>query len=397
MKIAMVFDGIFVGGIERVGADYAKILRQFGHQVTIINLRSKATEMEYAFPQDVPVFHVDFPTKLAPESYAKCIRYNYIRKLEYPIMYTALTLENAVHRAVLRRRPELKEEYDLAIAFSGHLNDLTFVASHFVRAKKTMCWLHGALYSYILLSDGYLNLYRKIKNLVVLVDDAQEEVLCYNPYLDLNINKVYNPTYIAARTIDMEAVNSLRQTYGKFIIMVSRFNYPHKDHYTVAKAFSILRQQYHDDLNLLFIGSGPEEDKVRQYVQSLGRDTAEHIHFVGTQTDVQNFYTSAFLLVHASVAGEGLPTIMLEALAYNLPMVVTDSKVGPREILRNDEYGLLCRVQDPEDMAEKIHRLCNDEALYRSFQEKSKYRICDFSPEIIAAQINAVIENIMNV
>ena len=63
-------------------------------------------------------------------------------------------------------------------------------------------------------------------------------------------------------------------------------------------------------------------------------------------------------MVHASVAGEGLPTIMLEAMAYDLPMVVTDSKTGPREILRNNEYGLLCRVQDPKDMADNIVKLC---------------------------------------
>lgn len=396
MKIAIVFDGIFVGGIERVGADYVKILRQLGHQVTIINLRPTATEMEYLFPKDVPIIHVDFPARLAPECYAKGIRYDYIHKLEYPVMYAAMTLENAVHRAFLHLRPALGEEYDIAIAFSGHISDLTFVASRFVLAKKTMCWLHGALYGYVLLSDGYLNLYQKIKNLVVLVSDAQEEVLSYNSYLNLNINKIYNPTYITTRSVDMETVSQLKQTYGKFLIMVSRFSYPHKDHYTVAKAFSVLRQKYHDDLNLLFIGSGPEEEKVRQYVQSLEQDTAAHIYFVGARDDVQNFYAAAHLLVHASVAGEGLPTIMLEAMAYDLPMVVTDSKVGPREILQNDEYGLLCRVQDPDDMAEKIHRLCGDEALYRRFQEKSRQRILDFSPEKISAQLSDVIDSIMN-
>ena len=37
MKIAMVFDGLGVGGIERVGIDYMKLLSEDGHDVTVYN------------------------------------------------------------------------------------------------------------------------------------------------------------------------------------------------------------------------------------------------------------------------------------------------------------------------------------------------------------------------
>ena len=47
----MVFDGLQIGGVERVGADYAKMLCQMGHDVTIVNLRPKANEMKKEFPE----------------------------------------------------------------------------------------------------------------------------------------------------------------------------------------------------------------------------------------------------------------------------------------------------------------------------------------------------------
>lgn len=396
MKIAMVFDGLMTGGVERVGADYARLLGELGHQVTVFNLRPDLTGMESEFPSECKLLPICFPKKMAPEYYSWLVQKGFIHKIAYPVIYAALTLENSVHKRFFRQHSELKTEYDIAIAFSGHYNDLTFVASRFVKAKHTMCWLHGALYSYILLSHGYLNLYKKIKNLSVLVDDAQEEVLCYHPDLAsaLNINKIYNPTFIAERTVDPVAVSDLKEKYGKFLLMVSRFSYPHKDHYTVAKAFQILREKYDSKLDLVFVGSGPEEDKVRDYVQSLGTETASHVHFMGTQTQVQNFYAAAHCLVHASVAGEGLPTIMLEAMAYDLPMVVTDSKVGPREILRENEYGLLCRVQDSEDMATKIYHLCQDKNLYKEFQTKGRQRIKDFHPETIKKQLEGILKEI---
>ena len=86
-----------------------------------------------------------------------------------------------------------------------------------------MCWLHGALYSYFLISYGYMKLYEKIYNLIVLVDDAQEEVLSYNRKLKLNIHKLYNPTFIKSREIDCTHVEELKSKYGKFVLMVSRF------------------------------------------------------------------------------------------------------------------------------------------------------------------------------
>ena len=52
MKIAIVFDGLQIGGIERVGADYARILSELGHDVTVVNLVPNLKEMEKEFPKD---------------------------------------------------------------------------------------------------------------------------------------------------------------------------------------------------------------------------------------------------------------------------------------------------------------------------------------------------------
>lgn len=391
MKIAMVFDGLQTGGIERVGSDYARILTGLGHEITVINLQPRLTEMESEFPDGCRFVHINFPRQYAPENYAQCIKKDALGKFRYPIGYCARTMINAIYRPFCRRREALRGEYDLAIAFAGHMNDLTFVSSGFVRAKKQLCWLHGALYGYLLLSDGFLNLYNKIKNLIVLVEDAQEEVFMTNKQLSLNIHKLYNPTFIKDRPIDEALVSELQEKYGKFLIMVARFDYPHKDHYTAAKALKLLNEQYGQDLHLVFVGDGPEMERVRKFVHGLGQNVEKNIHFAGNQRDVQNYYKAAFLLVHASVAGEGLPTVMLEAMAYGLPMVVTDSKVGPREILKNNEFGLLCGVQDAEDMAKQVYRLCTEEGLYEHYQRKGRERLEVFMPEAIQSQLENII------
>ena len=394
MKIAIVFDGLQIGGIERVGADYARILSELGHDVTVVNLVPNLKEMEKEFPKDCKWIGFNYPRRIVTEQYAQLVKKGFWGTACYLVAMLVMPVISYTLKRKFKMIYHDSEEFDLTIAFSGHFNDLDFVSREFIKSKKKMCWLHGALYSYFLISYGYMRLYEKIKNLIVLVDDAQEEALSYNKNLKLNIHKLYNPTFIKNSEINCAHVEELKQKYGKFVLMVSRFEYPHKDQYTVAKMLDIVRKKYHEDLDLVFVGDGPDEESVKKYVITLSQDTQEHIHFEGSRFDVQDYYKAAFLLVHASVAGEGLPTIMIEAMSYRLPMVVTDSKTGPREILGENEYGLLCRVKDPEDMANKVKKIASDPDLYNHYVLKSDERIKDFSPDVIKERLKSILEEV---
>ena len=81
MKIAMVFDGLQVGGIERVGTDYARLMNQLGHEVTVFNLVPSQTDMERELPGSCKVVHINFPRKMAPELYSKLIKRSFVFKL----------------------------------------------------------------------------------------------------------------------------------------------------------------------------------------------------------------------------------------------------------------------------------------------------------------------------
>lgn len=386
----MILDGLLTGGIERVGSDYLKIFKELGYDVDVYNLNKDLTEMEQEYNCANKIYTLTFSRNMAPERYAVLIKRN--KALLYSAIHFALTIFDEFYKAIVRIKHHQK--YDVVIAFSGHYNDLTFVAKQFLKSKKKLCWLHGALYSYLLISDGYAKLYNKIENLIVLNDDAQDEALMYNKNLKLNINKIYNPTYILNKSISETNVSKIKKKYGDYILMVSRFEYPHKDHYTVLSALKILKLKYNLIKHLVLVGSGTEEKKVKQFLLEECPDILPYVHFLGTIDNVQDYYSSAHLLVHASVAGEGLPTILLEALAYKLPIVVTDSKVGPREILKDNEYGLLCKVKNPHDMAEKIFRMYTETNLYLHYKEKSSERLKDFKPETIKKQVKFAIENL---
>lgn len=183
------------------------------------------------------------------------------------------------------------------------------------------------------------------------------------------------------KKLDYDVINGLKKKYGDYVVMVSRLAYPHKDHYTVISSMRILKEKYGKRHKLLLVGDGPEKDNLISFC--LQNNMSEDVVFVGSKKNVQDYYSGAIILAHASVAGEGLPTVLLEAMDLGIPVVCTDSKVGPREILGNSKYGILTRVQDPEDMAKKINELLEDKEMYEHYRLLGKERMKDFSNDAI--------------
>ena len=141
MKVALVLDGLQVGGIERVCLDYCKILLNLNYEVTIFNLRPKLNELEKEVPTSVHIVNIPFATYLAPEKYAKLIKKDFFGKVIYFFAYIFFTVLVFFYKLYCKiRYKECRNNYDFLIAFSSHFNDLTFVSQKFAKAKHTIAW-----------------------------------------------------------------------------------------------------------------------------------------------------------------------------------------------------------------------------------------------------------------
>ncbi|SHF04159.1 MULTISPECIES: glycosyltransferase [Caloramator] len=389
MKVAFVFDGLGFGGIERVGIDYIKIFRDMGYDIDVYNLAPNQNEMLKELPDGCKIINYKLSRKECPETYSYGAKRWWWGKYAYPLINIALVVYLFFKKLFFIKR---KDKYDIVIAFSGHYNDLTFVANNFIKSNYKICWLHGALAEYLLLSHGYATLYSKIKNLVTLSDWMQQAALYGNRILDgTNIKKIYNPVSISNKKVDWEFVNELKEKYGEFILMVGRFS-KQKDQKTVVRAIKILRDKYGINNKLVFVGDGEERISVEKLVSELNLDDV--VFFVGSRLDVYNFYAAAKLFVHSSPA-EGLPTVILEAMSFGLPIVATNSLPGVEEILKNNTYGLICEVGNEEMMAEKIATMLKDNNVYEHYSRKSKERIKDFLPEKISNELKNFINELV--
>lgn len=312
-------------------------------------------------------------------------------KWVYPPVSFVLSGVGLIYKAFLKKYRACRERFDLAIAFAGHYNDLTFVASDYINARHKLCWLHGALYSYILASDGFINLYKKINNLIVLTRDCEVEALAYNSFLKLNINQLHNPVVFYDKKYSDKIVESLKSKYGNYILMASRMDMPHKRPDIVIDAFEICYLEYGLKNNLVFVGDGPDLNTIKEYAKSKNQFVANHIFFEGSRHNIEDYYKSAVIFIQSS-SYEGLPTTIIEALQSGIPVVASDCHTGPREILGDNEYGLLCKVEDAKDMAKKIYQMVTDKELANHYIKVGKQRGNDFSPEVIKVQLENILK-----
>jgi glycosyltransferase involved in cell wall biosynthesis len=127
-----------------------------------------------------------------------------------------------------------------------------------------------------------------------------------------------------------------------------------KDFATLLRAFAQLRQRR--SARLLVLGEGIERPALMELRSELNLEN--DVDLPGWRPDVLACMAHSAVFVLSS-AWEGLPTVLIEALAAGARVVSTDCKSGPREILQDGRLGALVPVGDPEALAGAIETALN--------------------------------------
>jgi colanic acid/amylovoran biosynthesis glycosyltransferase len=116
-----------------------------------------------------------------------------------------------------------------------------------------------------------------------------------------------------------------------------------------------------------------ERPRLVHAIEELGLGERVTLHGHVEPEDVRDALRGADVLLHPSLS-EGMPTVMLEAMACALPVVVTDVG-GVREAVTDGVEGIVVPPRDPQALAAALERLRRDPALGRRMGEAGRRRV----------------------
>ena len=228
---------------------------------------------------------------------------------------------------------------------------------------------------------------------VVFGSRAQQELWVDKYRLDRARSQViYNGVdvdYFANGKIDCE---TLGQTIGvneqSVVIGCVAHLRPEKSHMDLLEAFNAISRRPGIRAHLLLVGQGPEEERLREYVEASG--LGEVVHFCGRADDVRPFLALMDVFVLPS-SSEVFSNAILEAMAMGCP-VICSAVGGSVEMVLNNETGLTYERHDVEGLTAKLTDLITDLDKRQALGHAGAVRVTNvFSIEKMDEQYAAVV------
>jgi glycosyltransferase involved in cell wall biosynthesis len=232
---------------------------------------------------------------------------------------------------------------------------------------------------------------RSAKDLVENFGIEEKKIkVIYNP---LNVKEIQ---HLTLEPLEVE----YQEIFKKAVIITVGRLMKQKSQWYLIRAFKGVKDKV-PEAQLVILGTGKLESELKHITRDLGLE--RDIHFLSWQQNPFKFLARARAFVLSSL-WEGLPYVLLEAMACGLPIISADCKSGPREILAPEtnitdkakdieyaEYGILTppfsgkkhKATEPlerseETLKEAMIKILIDEKLANNLARKSKQRIEDF-------------------
>ncbi len=130
------------------------------------------------------------------------------------------------------------------------------------------------------------------------------------------------------------------------------------------------------DLDLAIVGEGDERPRLEALIAELG--VADRVRLLGYRADLPDWYEAMDVFALSSLR-EGLPNVLLEAMALLTPVVATRIAGVPR-LVRHEENGLLVESGSVEGLTDALGRLLRDADLRRRLAHAGRRTVeADFS------------------
>jgi glycosyltransferase involved in cell wall biosynthesis len=181
---------------------------------------------------------------------------------------------------------------------------------------------------------------------------AEHELRLRPGELSVILNGVDAALYAYAPPLDLTTVGV--PAGARTLLFVGRLH-PQKGVMVLLDAFRQIATEA-PDVQLVMVGSGPLAGEAKAWI--VAHNLQSRVHWLGPRNDVPSLMRSATALVLPSL-WEGMPNVVLEAMAARLPVVAT-AVDGTRELLADGVTGWLCEAGSSVALTDQIRAAISD-------------------------------------
>lgn len=207
----------------------------------------------------------------------------------------------------------------------------------------------------------------RFADLIVCVSEAKKKELLALRVPTQKIEVVYNA--FGLKNLPSQRDHNIRQKLNipessKIIASFGRLS-PEKGHkFLILAAASLVQKKV--NVSVLIFGEGKEKRNLQRLIDSL--KMGHRVYLAGFVTNPLDYMNQVDLVVNPSLT-EGLPNVLLEALALKKPVVAT-AVGGTPEIIEDNQTGLLVPARDPLALADRISYALENTGPTRSMAEQ---------------------------
>lgn len=184
------------------------------------------------------------------------------------------------------------------------------------------------------------------------------------------------------------------QDYAKLntkkIISVGRLEYQ-KGYDILVEVWKNINKK-HPEWTLEIYGEGSLKKYIEEKIDEYNLKNS--LYLMGTAENIVEKYLDASLYIMTS-RWEGFGMVLIEAKSCGLPVIAFDCPCGPRDIIFSGEDGYLCKLEDINEMVQKITVLIENIELRKSFGEKARKNVLKFKKENIMLKWRELFENLL--
>jgi glycosyltransferase, group 1 family len=185
--------------------------------------------------------------------------------------------------------------------------------------------------------------------------------------------------------VDLELIDRLSKEpldsdFKPFFINIGRLDVG-KNQEMIIRALASLNDSR---ATLGILGKGPLKEYLQDIINDLNLNN--QVKLLGVSKNPFKFIKNAKCLICAS-RFEGFSNVLLEALACEKFIISTDHKSGARELLGDNEYGLLVDVDDMVAMKNAIKEAIGNETMRLKFEKNAYERVKEFDKIAVAKQL----------